>query len=238
MQCRICYDGGNPSDFVSPCRCAGSIQYIHKTCLHAEQRHRREEWEQTGRLQCTICREPYDLRCLEPRNPGWYPEIVMSSFFQLNVLSFYTMTQHVEENTYFIFTIQLCLFFNMVASLVWARFPARHSVVQHVNIHIASACLLTKHTYPSLEWAELVWLVALLSIVYYYVMFIQLILEDRLSWFPSFCLASLVVMEYALVIAAFHQSVGNDNLSLLFATFFTNVCLWSYSATRLCIRHR
>lgn len=238
MQCRICFEDGHPRDLVSPCRCSGSIAYIHKTCLHAEQRHRREEWERTGVLLCTICREPYDLRCLEPRDPGWYPEIVVSSFLQLNMMAYYTMTQHILENTYFVFTIQMCLFFNMVATLGWSRFPARYSVVQHVNIHIASACLLVKHNYPHMVWIHTLWWIALLGIVYYYVLFIQLIREDGLAWIPSFCLASLIVMEYTLVIVAFHETADNDTLSILFATFFTNVCLWSYSATRLCIRNR
>lgn len=238
MQCRICFEEGRPTEFVSPCRCAGTIQYIHKTCLHAEQRHRREEWEQTGTLRCTICQEPYDLRCLEPRDPGCYPDIVMSSFLQLNILAFYTMSHHVLENTYLIVTIQMCLLFNLVASLGWIRYSMRYSLLQHVNIHLTSLCLLAKYQFPSFAWIHLVWFVMFVAILYYYIMFVQLILEDRMTWFPSFCLATLVILEYLLVIVAFHETADNENLSILFAAFFTNVCMWSYSATRLCIRNR
>jgi len=33
MQCRICFEDGDETTLVTPCRCRGSSAYIHQTCL-------------------------------------------------------------------------------------------------------------------------------------------------------------------------------------------------------------
>ena len=33
MQCRICFEDGDATTLVTPCRCRGSSAYIHETCL-------------------------------------------------------------------------------------------------------------------------------------------------------------------------------------------------------------
>ncbi|KAK3584964.1 hypothetical protein CHS0354_009653 [Potamilus streckersoni] len=32
-ECRICHDGGQSESMVSPCKCAGSMAHVHKSCL-------------------------------------------------------------------------------------------------------------------------------------------------------------------------------------------------------------
>ncbi|CEF70344.1 Zinc finger, RING-CH-type domain and Zinc finger, RING/FYVE/PHD-type domain-containing protein [Strongyloides ratti] len=47
--CRICFDGNSPNDMVSPCKCKGSCQYVHNSCL--------TKWyESSGRGSCEICK--------------------------------------------------------------------------------------------------------------------------------------------------------------------------------------
>ena len=36
-QCRICFEGTNVGPLVAPCRCTGSIQFIHHQCLVMQQ---------------------------------------------------------------------------------------------------------------------------------------------------------------------------------------------------------
>jgi len=34
MQCRICLDESNPELMISPCKCRGSVKWVHSNCLH------------------------------------------------------------------------------------------------------------------------------------------------------------------------------------------------------------
>ncbi|EFJ44137.1 hypothetical protein VOLCADRAFT_106514 [Volvox carteri f. nagariensis] len=80
-QCRICWgEEGDPAlglALVSPCKCAGSLNYMHVKCL--------EDWQQVLRSQgqfrkarhCEICKQPYKLNatpsCSRSRgNNGWW----------------------------------------------------------------------------------------------------------------------------------------------------------------------
>ncbi|XP_026842481.1 E3 ubiquitin-protein ligase MARCH4 isoform X1 [Drosophila persimilis] len=45
LVCRICHNGDNPEQLVSPCLCKGSLTYVHVQCL--------ERWISTS--HCTLC---------------------------------------------------------------------------------------------------------------------------------------------------------------------------------------
>ena len=48
--CRICYE---PCEQTSPCKCTGSMKYVHQECL--------DKWIRiSGRRTCELCREPFD----------------------------------------------------------------------------------------------------------------------------------------------------------------------------------
>jgi E3 ubiquitin-protein ligase DOA10 len=49
MICRICLDDGTPSTLVSPCRCIGTAQYIHRECLERYFTHYPDR-------MCRVCR--------------------------------------------------------------------------------------------------------------------------------------------------------------------------------------
>lgn len=57
--CRICLLDDNQQDLISPCRCKGSMKYVHSTCL--------EQWRQTSTnrrsyFQCDQCLYKYNFQ--------------------------------------------------------------------------------------------------------------------------------------------------------------------------------
>jgi len=55
--CRICLED-YPFDFVSPCDCRGSLQYVHKTCL--DEWRLRHHAEHSNRNRCQQCLAPFN----------------------------------------------------------------------------------------------------------------------------------------------------------------------------------
>ena len=57
--CRICLEN-YPADFITPCNCRGSLQYVHKDCL--------DEWRlrhhvmHSNRNMCQECLSPFNYR--------------------------------------------------------------------------------------------------------------------------------------------------------------------------------
>lgn len=54
--CRICLERGEPETYLCiPCKCIGSISYIHPECL--------KEWiKESGSVECEICNSMYKRR--------------------------------------------------------------------------------------------------------------------------------------------------------------------------------
>ena len=60
MQCRICLGEESPETLVRPCRCSGTIAYVHRACLDTSYLY------SPDRI-CRVCRTPFDA-------PGpWLP---------------------------------------------------------------------------------------------------------------------------------------------------------------------
>ncbi|GIL58962.1 hypothetical protein Vafri_13961 [Volvox africanus] len=64
-QCRICWgEAGDPSlglALVSPCKCAGTLNYMHVKCLEDWQQVLRSQGQYRKARHCEICRQPYEL---------------------------------------------------------------------------------------------------------------------------------------------------------------------------------
>ena len=72
--CRICYSGSEDGSLFTPCRCSGTLKFVHRQCL--------EKWRASGpanaRFECPQCRYRYtfarhsnlrawvDRRCVVP----------------------------------------------------------------------------------------------------------------------------------------------------------------------------
>lgn len=54
--CRICLDNEDQNLMISPCRCNGSMQFVHTSCLN--------EWrsQSYNSDKCTICNQYYTIR--------------------------------------------------------------------------------------------------------------------------------------------------------------------------------
>jgi hypothetical protein len=54
--CRICLERGEPETYLClPCKCIGSISYVHPDCL--------KEWiKESGSVECEICHSMYKRR--------------------------------------------------------------------------------------------------------------------------------------------------------------------------------
>ena len=54
-ECWICYDSNKDEKLISPCKCSGSLKYVHKSCL--------ETWLQYEKdSQCKICKTNYQIK--------------------------------------------------------------------------------------------------------------------------------------------------------------------------------
>ena len=61
-ECRICADDDSSQQLISPCRCSGSLKYVHKKCLLT--------WIQTrGSTQCGVCLTHYTCNVIIRRIP-------------------------------------------------------------------------------------------------------------------------------------------------------------------------
>lgn len=52
--CRICYGSSDDEPLITPCKCSGTMKYIHQTCLMT--------WLRSGSKQCEVCKESYRFR--------------------------------------------------------------------------------------------------------------------------------------------------------------------------------
>eukprot|EP00210_Caulerpa_lentillifera_P009684 g9239.t1 len=63
--CRFCWqpeDEERGGELLAPCRCSGSVKYIHRRCLGAWQRTQRSQGALRKSYRCDICKERYHVR--------------------------------------------------------------------------------------------------------------------------------------------------------------------------------
>lgn len=58
--CRFCHEESPKYQLIKPCKCSGSIMYIHGSCL--------SKWMDKGNPTCSICNEAYDMTQLYRRS--------------------------------------------------------------------------------------------------------------------------------------------------------------------------
>ena len=51
--CRICYNESEEESLLSPCNCAGSIKYVHQSCLL--------KWLKARKPVCELCKYNYQI---------------------------------------------------------------------------------------------------------------------------------------------------------------------------------
>ncbi|XP_073325251.1 E3 ubiquitin-protein ligase MARCHF9-like [Pagrus major] len=61
-QCRICFQGPEKGELLSPCRCSGSVRCTHQSCLI--------RWiSERGSWSCEICYFKYQVLAISTKNP-------------------------------------------------------------------------------------------------------------------------------------------------------------------------
>lgn len=61
-QCRICFQGPDKGELLSPCRCDGSVRCTHQTCLI--------RWiSERGSWSCELCLFKYQVLAISTKNP-------------------------------------------------------------------------------------------------------------------------------------------------------------------------
>jgi len=65
-ECRICQDQEPDDDLIDPCKCSGSIKFIHKKCLEEWVTYRTKIGDKSERLRCSVCGEYFLVKWLRP----------------------------------------------------------------------------------------------------------------------------------------------------------------------------
>ena len=67
-ECWICYSGTSEGELISPCRCRGSMQWVHRDCLHRwittrVTEYQPDEWgrDTANRFACPNCETPFEF---------------------------------------------------------------------------------------------------------------------------------------------------------------------------------
>lgn len=101
--CRICRGEGTPSQpLLHPCKCRGSIRYIHQDCLLEWLKHSNKSTE-----QCDICNTPYKFRTIYDEN---MPSKIPIKFIWLKFLQVISSTSIISLS---ILLYVLCLIFQV-----------------------------------------------------------------------------------------------------------------------------
>ncbi|XP_034389699.1 E3 ubiquitin-protein ligase MARCHF9-like [Cyclopterus lumpus] len=70
-QCRICFQGPEKGELLSPCRCAGSVRCTHQSCLI--------RWiSERGSWSCEICYCKYQVLAISTKNPLQWQDISLT----------------------------------------------------------------------------------------------------------------------------------------------------------------
>ena len=129
MHCRFCLEtDGEP--MVAPCRCTGTVKYIHTNC--------RRLWVIQGgeiiseRLYCSICRYPLFVLEPVPRIPAWAHFVLCNPLWAATVIqySFIWFYSHKAIKAIYIFTqaqaIILALYTTLLVLSVRTRHPSHY----------------------------------------------------------------------------------------------------------------
>ena len=80
--CRICYGNDDEEELLAPCKCLGTVQFIHESCLLT--------WLKSGATQCELCKANYRFhRMLRPYQEVSY--YILNGFFNDIRIYIYTV---------------------------------------------------------------------------------------------------------------------------------------------------
>ncbi|AYV83265.1 MAG: hypothetical protein Hyperionvirus5_71 [Hyperionvirus sp.] len=107
-ECRICHDAENQSDMITPCKCAGSMKYIHRACL--------EKWRATNLTaykKCNECQTVY-IQEVTPLNSFPFKQFMSDEFFQLGCIA---LSYNLLMNLAICYSFEIGYIFYLVISI-------------------------------------------------------------------------------------------------------------------------
>jgi hypothetical protein len=168
MACRICFE--SEGLLLSPCRCDGSIKYVHSNCLVRWDHMRPDESQGT----CELCKEAYamayndpletDLLAPNPRsflliNPSWHIAsscictILLNRIISLPNPTLYLYIHLTYQSLYLLF-MSLYIHYtvrNLTVYLAyWTNYYARFILSGHFLLLVITIALYTEKYYNSL----------------------------------------------------------------------------------------
>ncbi|XP_078286226.1 E3 ubiquitin-protein ligase MARCHF11-like [Rhinoraja longicauda] len=97
--CRICFQGSEQGELLSPCRCDGSVRYSHQPCLL--------KWiSERGSWSCEICCYKYHVVAIRMKRPCQWEHITVTLVEKVQIIA----------------VILGCLF--LIASVTWLLWSA------------------------------------------------------------------------------------------------------------------
>jgi len=123
-RCRICYDDDKQEKLINPCKCDGSIKFVHQSCL--------EKWIETSkRDDCPQCKYKYIKKkiCNYPKLEfltinrnikiisliTLFVSVILCSYIKNKIDKFYGKTNLNKSNVYFLFEgLKLLIILSMI----------------------------------------------------------------------------------------------------------------------------
>ena len=90
--CRICRGEATSSQpLYHPCKCRGSIKYIHQDCLMEWLKHSNKSTE-----KCDICNSPYKFKIIyDPAMPQYIPlDLIWKNFYKSHLQQYSNRFQY------------------------------------------------------------------------------------------------------------------------------------------------
>jgi len=98
-ECRICLEGNEDEEFISPCRCSGSTGAVHESCL---QRWRFENINNPEKFnKCDLCHEKFLIMRQNPKEKFYILHVAplrMQYFCFFFIISFFSMVIGIIDN--------------------------------------------------------------------------------------------------------------------------------------------
>lgn len=128
VSCRICLENDNEYKLISPCRCSGSMKYVHHKCLCSWME---ETTNNDSRIKCEICNYEYKKQLIETDPCFKYCAVNGESFFIVSNFIIFLL----------IAAIQLIDTSNIIVTYINPNVADQDSIMKYISLY--SFCSLS-----------------------------------------------------------------------------------------------
>ena len=205
-ECRICLSNDNSQDLIHPCKCNGTIKYVHNTCLY----HLRS-CSYNNYRRCSTCKEKYKLTYTTINSFIYYIFrkrkncLIFSNIFMLYFMISLQIDLYYTYTTYYYFpkNIYKIIFYNFwMKDMVYTFFV-------NMLCSVAFALPLSVITYYVNKWNSIFKFILGLFLIYatsiiieIYLYFTYINIEDINSYVSFLC---FIIIAYCFVDLTFEK---------------------------------